>query len=337
MAPKAKDGCVFALGVLPSSLLMVLFLTGCNGPQSTLQPAGIGAERIAALFWWMFAGALAIWLVVMGIALYAMHIKKVSHSPRQARWLIIGGGAALPTVVLFALLAWGLLLLPSLREPREPGLQIAVSGEQWWWRVKYVLESGETVELANEIRLPVGERVEFTLTSPDVIHSFWIPSLGGKVDMIPGRTTRLVLEPSKTGVYRGVCAEYCGSSHALMNFQVVVTGPQQFGRWLEQQAKPAVSPDTPMEKRGQKAFLSNGCGACHSVRGTDAKGAIGPDLTHVGSRLGLGADVLTNDKEAFTHWIRHTDQIKPDVKMPSFEMLPRKEVAELAAYLDGLK
>lgn len=337
MAPKIERCCLFFLGVLPRALLILLFLTGCSGPQSTLQPAGVGAERIATLFWWMFAGALVIWVVVMCIAVYAMRIKPVPHSPRQARWLIVGGGAVFPTVILFALLTWGLLLLPPLRDFREPGLRIAVSGEQWWWRVHYVLESGESVELANEIRLSVGERVEFTLTSPDVIHSFWIPSLGGKVDMIPGRTTTLVLEPSKTGVYRGVCAEYCGSSHALMNFQAVVMQPQDFARWLQQQAKPAAPPDNPMAKRGQQAFLSNGCGACHSIRGTGAKGVIGPDLTHVGSRMGIGADVLRNDADAFAHWIRHTDQLKPDVKMPSFGMLPPEELAELAAYLEGLK
>src|SRR5690606_33365747 len=128
---------------------------------------------------------------------------------------------------------------PLTSKPRamtDIGARIEVSGEQWWWRVRYRLPQGETVETANEIRLPAGERAEFILTSPDVIHSFWIPSLGGKVDMIPGRTTALVLQPVKPGIYRGACAEYCGTAHALMNFMVVVMKPDEFNRWLERQA-----------------------------------------------------------------------------------------------------
>lgn len=318
-------------------LTILLFIPACSGPQSTLDPAGYGAQQIATLFWWMAAGAVFIWVVVIGIAIYATHVKHQPQSYRAARWLIIGGGFIFPSIVLAGLLSYGLMLLSSLKQPAEPGLRIAVSGEQWWWRVRYHPESAEPVELANEIRLPVGVRVEFTLSSPDVIHSFWIPSLGGKVDMIPGRVTTLVLEPTKTGIYRGVCAEYCGTSHALMAFQVMVMEPDAFKAWLQHQAAPAQPPTTSLAKRGQRAFLANGCGACHTIRGTPADGQVGPDLTHVGSRLSLGAGILPNKVPAFAHWVSHTSQIKPGVKMPAFGMLPEQQITALAAYLDGLK
>lgn len=319
------------------SLTALPVLSGCSGPQSALQPAGVDAELIAQLFWWMSAAAILIWMLVIGFAVYATHINLESHDSRAARWLIIGGGAIFPPVVLGALLVFGLQLLPSLSAPSENGLQIAVSGERWWWRVQYPTPSGGTVELANEVRLPVGERVGFNLTSPDVIHSFWIPSLGGKVDMIPGRTTRLTLEPTDVGIYRGACAEYCGTSHALMNFQVVVMEPEAFAAWLEWQAAPAQPPQSPNARQGLKAFLANGCSACHTIRGTPADGVLGPDLTHVGSRLSLGAGILPNDAEAFARWISHTDHIKPGVNMPAFYMLPDDQITALAAYLSGLK
>lgn len=320
-----------------SSLTALPLLAGCDGPQSALQPAGVGAEQIAQLFWWMTAVGILIWVLVIGFAVYATHINLESHSSRGARWLIIGGGVIFPPVVLGGLLVFGLQLLPSLSTPARSDLQIAVAGERWWWRVTYPTPSGGTVELANEIRLPVGERIGFSLSSPDVIHSFWIPSLGGKVDMIPGRTTRLMLEPTQVGVYRGACAEFCGTAHALMNFQVVVMEPEAFAAWLEQQAAPAQPPQSPIEKRGLKAFLANGCSACHTIRGTPADGRLGPDLTHVGSRLTLGAGILPNEEEAFVRWISHPDHIKPGVKMPAFGMLPEEQLTALAAYLDGLK
>jgi cytochrome c oxidase subunit 2 len=179
--------------------------------------------------------------------------------------------------------------------------------------------------------------VEFQLESSDVIHSFWIPALGGKVDMIPGRRTRLVLKPTQTGVYRGVCAEYCGASHALMSFFVVVEREQDFERWLARQAEPAASPRGQTATRGGELFVANGCGACHSVRGTPADGVIGPDLTHVGSRHSVGAGVLETRADAFLQWLRRTNELKPSVLMPAFGMLPPDDLRALAVYLEGLK
>jgi cytochrome c oxidase subunit 2 len=313
-------------------------LPGCDGPQSALDPAGRGAEQIADLLWWMTVGGVVIWLAVIGLALYTLRLEREPHSLRGARLLIVGGGVVFPTLILTVLLAYGLALLPGLVAPAPAGsLKVAVSGEQWWWRVRYFLPGGETVELANEIRLPVGEPVEFHLDSPDVIHSFWIPPLGGKVDMIPGRVNRLVLEPTRTGVFRGVCAEYCGTSHALMAFSVVVQEKSEFTSWLARQAAPAPPPTGPLVARGQHVFDANGCGACHTIRGTSAAGTIGPDLTHVGGRVSLGAGILANEPAAFVRWIAHTQEVKPAVLMPAFGMLPPEDLDALAAYLESLQ
>jgi cytochrome c oxidase subunit 2 len=320
------------------AVLAVLALAACANPQSTLAPAGVEAEHVARLWWVMFAGAAIVWTAVVGIALYAARADAERHGPRAARWLILGGGVIVPTVVLAALLLYGLRLMPPLRAPAPPGsVVVDVSGEQWWWRVRYRPPGGEAVELANEIRLPVGQRTEFRLVSPDVIHSFWIPSLGGKVDMIPGRVNTLVLEPQRTGVFRGVCAEFCGASHAHMEFIVEVMEPEAFQRWLRAQATPARAPQGTAAQRGAQAFMRNGCGGCHTVRGTPANGPMGPDLTHVGSRLSLAAGTLPNTEPAFRDWITRTHRIKPGVLMPSFGMLPPAELDGIAAYLESLQ
>ncbi|AHL77421.1 cytochrome B561 [Stutzerimonas stutzeri] len=318
-------------------LVLAALLAACDGRQSALDPAGTGAESIATLFWWMCGGALLIWAAVMAITLYATQAHPEEHGIRSARWLILGGGVIFPVVVLTGLLIYGLMLMPQLSSSEDVSMRVEVSGEQWWWRVRYRTDEGEAIDLANEIRLPVGQRVAFSLTSPDVIHSFWIPSLGGKVDMIPGRTNQLVLEPTRTGSFRGACAEYCGTSHALMAFPVVVMETAAFDEWLAQQAQPAQEPESALQRQGQHAFLSNGCGACHRVRGTEADGTVGPDLTHVGSRLSLAAGILPADIDAFQRWIGHTGEIKPDVRMPTFGMLPNDQLTAMAHYLKGLE
>ena len=326
------------IACLAFQIALVLTLAGCAGEQSALDPAGRDAERIAGLFWWMTGGAVVVWIAVAALAVYAVRGRKSAREARQAKFLIIGGGVLVPTVVLAGLLVYGLAMLPELvaRAP-EGSLKIAVTGEQWWWRVRYQLPGGEEVVLANEIRLPVGEPVEFELDSPDVIHSFWIPSLGGKMDMIPGRRTRLALEPTRTGTFRGVCAEYCGASHALMAFHVVVMEREGFAQWLAQQRQPAPEPAEPIAAQGREHFLANGCSACHTIRGTNADGVVGPDLTHVGSRVSLGAGILPNESEAFVRWIAQTDKVKPGVTMPHFGMLPPEELRALATYLESLK
>lgn len=321
-------------GALP----IIFFLGACSGQQSALEPASHQALVLAALFWGMTVGAAVIWLVVVALALYATYAARKPLSRRHGRLLIVGGGVVVPSVVLLGLLTYSLSMLPNfLAAAPEGTLRIEVTAHQWWWRFRYLRADGEPVDLANEIHLPVGKPVEFQLESADVIHSFWIPALGGKVDMIPGRRTRLLLEPTRTGVYRGVCAEYCGTSHAFMSFFVVVKGEDEFERWLDEQAEPASPPTDQAAKQGEELFVASGCGACHSVRGTAADGAIGPDLTHVGSRQSVGAGILSTDTEAFLSWISRTNELKPSVHMPAFGMLPREDLRALAVYLEGLK
>ena len=291
--------------------------------------AGAGREsaEVARLFWVMAGGALAIWLIVTALALHSVRARRSRWSDTAAVRLIVIGGCALPAVVLAALLVYGMPLLTR----REGGatVRLSVVGEQWWWRVRYHLPNGGSVDLANEIRLPRGQVTQVDLTSTNVIHSFWIPALAGKVDMIPGRVTRLMLEPLQSGIYRGACAEYCGLSHTRMAFVAEVMEPEAFARWLDSESRPASA--------GDAAFGANGCGACHAIRGTAATASIGPDLMHVGRRHTIAAGAVPNDADAIANWIARPDRFKPGSLMPRFDALPPDQRLRLAAYLRSLQ
>jgi cytochrome c oxidase subunit 2 len=236
----------------------------------------------------------------------------------------------------------GLRLLtgePSTAPPAgaRSELRSVVSGERWWWRVAY-LADGRRIESANELRLPVGQPVTVELVSPDVIHSFWVPKLAGTLDMIPGRVNTVTLTATEPGVNRGQCAEYCGGAHALMAFYVVALPPAEFSAWLAREAADAAAPPAGTEEAaGRELFMTRGCGGCHSIRGTAAVGAIGPDLTHVGSRISLGAGILPNDPAAFSRWIRETQHVKPENLMPPFAIFSAAELASLSAYMNSLE
>ncbi|WP_245469838.1 cytochrome c oxidase subunit II [Mesorhizobium sp. M7A.F.Ca.MR.362.00.0.0] len=312
--------------------------SSCSGAQSALDPAGEEARQIADLFWLMAIAGGLIWLTVIGLLVHAIRHERTPIDEHIASRLIFWGGAAIPSLLLFLLLGYALWLMPGLRPfagaVEADGLRIEVTGEQFWWRVAYhPADGGVPILSANEIRLPVGERVEFLLKSTDVIHSFWIPALGGKMDMIPGRVNRLSLLATKPGTYRGPCAEYCGTSHALMTFTAVAMQPAAFREWLAVRANPSPGASLP----GRDIFLRNGCGACHRVAGTQAEGGVGPDLSHMGSRGTIGAGVLPTDDEAVRSFIAHSHLIKPGSKMPDFNMLPQQDIAEIAAWLKGLE
>lgn len=309
----------------------LLLLPGCSGIQSALDPAGFEAAELARLFWVMLAAGTVIWLLMLALSLHAARRRARPWSPRAAGRLILWGGAVVPTLLLAVLLVYGLVLMPALRAPGGP-LLVEVEAEQFWWRVRYHPPGGAPVVSANALRLPHGERVELRLSARDVIHSFWIPNLAGKMDMIPGRTNRLVLEPRKAGLYRGACAEFCGASHALMAFEVEVMEPADFAAFLAREAAPATAAGP-----GREAFLKHGCGACHSVRGTPARGVIGPDLTHLGGRRGLGAGILENTAAQRAAFIARVGQIKPAARMPDYAMLPRGELEAIAGWLGDLR
>ncbi|MCY0096946.1 cytochrome c oxidase subunit II [Hoeflea ulvae] len=324
-------------GALLPSVLSLLLLAGCTGSQSALDPAGKDASVLADLFWVLLIGAVVLWLAINGLFFYVTRIEPRSLSRRLAETLVIGGGIVFPVLLLSGLLYYALSIMPDQRL-EGTGVEVRVTGEQWWWRVEYIPEPGAApIVAANEIRLPANHRTEIKLGADKVIHSFWIPALAGKMDMFPGRQTRLAVEPTRVGVYRGQCAEFCGEAHALMSFQAVVLEQDEFAAWLEKERQDAVPPSTYLARRGEDIFFEEGCGACHAVRGTEAGGRTGPDLTHVGGRLSLGAGILPTDSESFGEWVRHTKIIKPGVKMPPFLHLSEDKLSALSAYLEGLK
>lgn len=322
-----------------SSTCIVVSLAGCSGIQSALVPSGEEADTVLTLFWTItgLSGAITV-LVIVCTSIAIM-------GPARLRaWIgrdgmVIGGGILFPVVVLSILLFYGLFVLQagSARTNEAKGPGVTITGERWWWRVVYTGPDGEQVVSANELHLPVGQPVSIRLKSDNVIHSFWAPQLAGKLDMIPGRINVLTLTATKPGISRGQCAEYCGGAHALMAFYVVALPEAEYRAWLAREATVAQEPATGQQRLGRRLFIDNGCGGCHTVRGTDAAGTIGPDLTHVGSRMSLAAATLPNDAEAFARWIRDNQHIKPDNLMPPFRQFSDSELQAVAAYLEHLK
>jgi len=322
-----------------SMLLFATPLSGCAGMQSVLAPAGPGAERIALLSWILLGFCTAILLLVVLATWLA-----IRGSDRMRGWLahgrmVVAGGIVLPGVTLTTLLAYGLWVMQAgaMAPGSASALQIEVVGEQWWWRVAYRGPDGRRIESANEIRIPVGTDVDVSLKSADVIHSFWVPNLAGKVDMVPGRTTHLRLLAFQPGVYRGQCAEYCGGPHALMALDVVAMPAATFDAWLAAQAASAAEPQGEIARQGRELFLAAGCGSCHSVRGTQATGRIGPDLTRIGERRMIGAGTLSLSKANLQRFIVSGQHVKPGNLMPPFRIFSDQEAEAIATYLAGLR
>ncbi|HLF97080.1 MAG TPA: cytochrome c oxidase subunit II [Methylococcaceae bacterium] len=313
--------------------------------QSALNPQSPVSQEIATLGWVMIAGAALIFLAVLALTLYALFARDEARAVLGGRELILYGGVVFPVVSLSALLVYALLTADRIVTRDEPAaVRIEVIGEQFWWRVNYLDAAGYTDAVtANEIHLPAGQAVDMDVTSEDVIHSFWVPSLAGKVDMFPGRSNRLRLKTDRLGVWRGQCAEYCGAQHAKMAFHVVVETPEEFAAWLAAQRRPAAEPLDPFSQRGKTLFLSKECGKkkccadCHSIRGTPAKEEEGPDLTHVGSRRWIVAGTFPNNVGTLAGWIASARHLKPGAGMPSFDRYGGEDLRALAAYMESLK
>jgi cytochrome c oxidase subunit 2 len=313
-------------------------LSGCSGVQSALAPAGEEAAAIYQLLLIMVIGGALVWVAVVGLLLHSARRRKAPWTEQQASRLILFGGVAFPVVVLLALLVYAVWLMPVIRpwftrQTPEPEM-IEVTGEQFWWRIRYPAADGmPTFETANELRLPVGERVAFSLKAADVIHSFWIPVLGGKMDMIPGRTNISSLLPKNTGVFRAPCAEFCGTSHALMAFSVIVMETADYKAWRRAQA----AGNAPSDHEGERLFAYHGCAGCHGIRSMTSAATLGPDLTSFGQRQTVGAGTLSNTVENVALFIRNPRAVKPGAKMPAFDMLPDTEITAIADYLVRLK
>jgi len=335
---------------LPAAATVIV--AGCNSSQSALAPAGVDAERINLLFQVMTVSGALVFVAVMAFIALALFGNARQRARLANEKLIHVAGVAFPAVVLTALLLYGFVVLRAGTTgagegnsfiSRNSAPSVAVNGELWWWRVQYTNSDsnsssvGTTFDSANELHIPVNEPVRLLLTSDNVIHSFWVPSLAGKLDMIPGRRNILTLTATKPGVFRGQCAEYCGGAHAMMSFFVVAHEPSEYAAWRAHEASPAIAPSTNSAQRGAQLFLDNGCGACHAVRGTSATGTIGPDLTHMASRRSLAAATLPNDSASLASWIVRSTHIKPESRMPPYTFFTDTDLADLVSYLMRLR
>jgi cytochrome c oxidase subunit 2 len=317
-------------------------------PPSALDPHSPAASVIATNSWILFGLAAAGCLLVFGLLLYALWRRPpaeaapnrergdvvVDHRRVSSTAWIVGGGIIMPAVILVIVFGLGVGTLNAQPSHAAPGdAQISVIGHQWWWEVYYPAGDFYT---ANEIHIPVGQDVAIQLTTADVIHSFWVPELAGKLDLIPGQTNTLVLHADQAGDYRGQCAEFCGVQHALMAFLVVAQPADQYAAWLSDQAQAALPPVTAAAESGQQVFLGSACVYCHTVRGTNATGQVGPDLTHVGSRRTLAAATLFNGPGSLAGWVIDPQGVKPGNFMPPTD-LSGQELQDLLAYLTSLQ
>jgi cytochrome c oxidase subunit 2 len=309
-----------------------------RGIQSSLNPQGPHADAIADLAWILFYGAAFVFVLVAVFAALALWAPDARRRWMSGNRFVVYGGIVFPTVVLSALFLYSLSVARTVSPSGpQPALRIEVVGHQWWWRVHYLDAEGRIdFATANELRLPAGRPVELILKSADVIHSFWVPNLAGKLDMIPGHVNRLRVTASREGVFRGQCAEYCGGPHAKMALYVVGLALPEFDRWLEGERAAAAEPREPQSSRGRTVFLER-CAVCHTVRGTAARGDLGPDLTHVGSRASLGAGILPNDRASLAAWISASQEIKPGNLMPSMNVFGAEDLNALAAYMESLR
>jgi cytochrome c oxidase subunit 2 len=332
-------------------------LCACSGQQSALDVRGPAAARIADLWWLMLGVAAAVYLVVAAllvvlllrrrrgeVAPEASGVAGVAGEPgvpgapdaaerRGAAWVVVGG-AVLPALILTAVFAVTLRTLSALGVPPGADLTIRVAGRQFWWEVTY--PDGGAVVTANEIHIPTGRRVRLELTSPDVIHSLWVPNLQGKTDHIPGKTTVMWLQADRPGVSRGQCAEYCGIQHTHMALLVVAQPPAEFENWLAAQRRPAVAPTDSLGRQGRDVFIALGCAYCHAVRGERTVGLLGPDLTHFAGRRTIAAATLPNTRENLAAWVVDPQRVKPGSKMPATPLAP-EQLNALLSYLESLR
>lgn len=312
------------------------------GEHGGLDAAGRHGELFTLLWWPMLAVATATTILVVALAWIAIRRGDGGARDERARWrLVVLAGVMLPAIAVVALVVGSVMVderaLETAGDDVPAAMEVRVTGHLWWWEVEYELPDGTTFSDANEIHLPVGRVVDVRLGSSGVIHSFWVPSLGTKMDAIPGADNRIALKPTREGVFRGVCAELCGVQHAKMAFQVVAESPDDFEEWLREASEPEQRPDDedPDVARGYDVFQQT-CAACHSVAGTPAAGVVGPDLSNLGSRLTLAAGSVPNTRGYLGGWITDPEHIKPGSYMPP-QQVPADDLQPLLDYLESLE
>jgi cytochrome c oxidase subunit 2 len=302
-----------------------------------LDPAGEGARRIADLTWFLFVAGAIVFVAVM--VTFALAIRAGRHAPERApgdragRGLQLIAGGVVPALIVVALFVVTLRVMPVLTTPASSALSdVEVIGRQWWWEVRYPRLG---IVSANELHIPVGRPVRLTVRSADVIHSFWVPQLHGKIDLVPGRPNTIRLDATRTGTYRGQCAEYCGLQHARMALRVVAHDSASYAVWTRRERAPGVPPPDTVAAAGMRVF-DRVCASCHAVRGTLAASTRGPDLTHLASRMTLAAGTLPNNRVNLTAWIADAQRIKPGNGMPSMN-LDAADLRAVVAYLESLR
>jgi cytochrome c oxidase subunit 2 len=320
---------------------MAAGIVGC-GKQSILTTRSKPAHDIALLWWWMLAAATVVFLGAVALLMIAWWRRDRPGLPffgeREdlSQGMVLVFGIAVPLVALVALFGVSDVYLVSQTAPPNPRstkMTINVIGHQWWWEIRY--DDGR-VSTANEIHIPVDTRVNVVATTADVIHSFWVPALNRKIDMVPGMRNRVLLYASKPGEYRGQCSQFCGVQHANMALEVFAQRPAAFRSWLAGQERPAAAPTSGRAAAGHTLFMNAQCASCHTIAGSAAQGTVGPNLTHIASRTTLAANESPTTPGQLAAWIRNPQKIKPGSRMPDLG-LSSPQIADLVAYLDELR
>jgi cytochrome c oxidase subunit 2 len=333
MTANARKRLFVSASVAAGSLL--LSACGTNLPQNPLNPEGPYARREDSLFNWVFIIAVIVFFLVEGLLVYVLY--RFRHRPGRAIPTQVHGNSRMeiawtiaPAVLLAAIAVPTIVTIFSLAGRPAGAMDIRVVGHQWWWQAEY---PSSRVVTANEIHIPTGRPVVFSITSNDVIHSFWVPKLAGKQDLEPGRTNHILMQADRPGVYLGQCAEYCGLSHANMRLRVIADRPADFQAWLSSQQRAAGQPPA----AALQALQNHGCGGCHTINGVQGLvGTIGPNLTHFGARKTLAGAILDNTPEQLAMWLRNPPAVKPGADMPNLHLRP-DEIRALVAYLQSLK
>lgn len=327
---------------LVGALAVSALLSGCVNNATFLDPQGPAATWESGLFWFILVVATVVFVAVTGVLMVSIvrfRARPGLPAPRQLHgnttieiiWTIV------PSVILFAVLVGTIYTLFSIGQPANANaMNVRVIGHQWWWEFQY-LDNGNFVT-ADEMHIPVGRVVHVELRSNNVIHSFWVPQLSGKMDVIPGQNNATWLQANTAGTYRGECTEYCGTQHAHMNFQVIAEDQATFQAWVANQQAAAATPTAPDAIAGQQLFNSGACWTCHLINGGRTPPTnIAPNLTHFGSRGLIAGGVLTNTPDNLKAWIHDTQAIKPGNDMPAFTNLSDSDLNNLVAYLESLK
>jgi cytochrome c oxidase subunit 2 len=345
---------------MPSRVIVAVSTTlacascSLHNAQNALDTSGPQSSRLAGLWWLMLPIAAVVWVLVVAVLLWGVTRRRSAREEattqggsdvvardeardhRMAR--VVGGGVIATALTLFLVLVANFRVGQAItRPPATEVVPIKIVGHQFWWEVQYPDSIPQnTVITANEVHVPAGRPVLLELQSLDVIHSFWVPNLTGKRDLMPGYTRTLWFRADTPGVYRGQCAEFCGLQHAKMGLLVIAQTQSNFDAWLAAQRDTAATPSDSLARHGKTVFEGTTCSMCHQISGTAAAATTGPDLTHVGSRQTIASGTLLNTEANLYSWISDPQRIKPGTLMPPTKLSPR-DMQALVAYLRQLK